>query len=461
MQFTIQGRLTDDGGQPLQAPQDVIISLIAGGTPTTGGTTIYVETVNGVIPDANGVFSHSLGSDTNNPLPLTDLVAGQEARYLELAVAGEVLEPRQQIVAVPFAFAAATVIGPDLYVDPDTGGVGIGIGTNTSAEQLEVAGAMVVGDTENPTPKAGTIRWTGSAFEGFTGTGWVPLSPPVPRVGVEMVDIGNEGNTDDPGPNGLGGNSGAVSNAFKIGKFEVTNAEYAEFLNAVDATGANALGLYHVEMGPSTSVGGIPFNADNPAGAKYEIRAGFADKPVVWVSVFDAMRFCNWLHNGAETGGDTENGAYTLLGGTTIPSNGTTVQRNAGAMFAVPTEDEWYKAAYYEPGGDTDDYWLYPTRSNSAPNASSPPGTAPAVNSNQAVGSVTDVGAYTTTVGFFGTFDMAGNVRELLETRGAGSSRIVRGGSWFGVATDMQANGPQTSTAGNSGLDLGFRVSSP
>jgi hypothetical protein len=157
MQFTIQGRLTDDAGQPVQSPQDVDVYLIAGGTAMTGGMTIHVETLSGVIPGANGVFSHALGSDTNNPLTLTDLVSGAEPKYLELHVGGKVLKPRQQIVAVPFAFAAKTVVGEDLYVDPNSGHVGIG--TTMANKELTVAGDADL---------AGTI--TAAAFVGDGST---------------------------------------------------------------------------------------------------------------------------------------------------------------------------------------------------------------------------------------------------------------------------------------------------
>ena len=242
----------------------------------------------------------------------------------------------------------------------------------------------------------------------------------------------------------------------------MTNAEYVPFLNAVDPTGGNTLSLYNTSMS-SSSHGGITFTAGNADGTKYAVKVGFANKPVVFVSFYDAMRFCNWLHNGAQVGGNTETGAYTLLGGTATPSNGTTVERTLGAKFVVPTEDEWYKAAYHQPqaqGGDTDNYWLYPTGGNSAPNASTPPGTAPAANYHFAVGSLTEVGSYTGTMGFYGTFDMAGNVWEWIETR-SGSSRVLRGGSWGDIEFDLRPGFPITVSPNFENNFIGFRISSP
>jgi sulfatase modifying factor 1 len=81
------------------------------------------------------------------------------------------------------------------------------------------------------------------------------------------------------------------------------------------------------------------------------------------VSFYDTLRFANWLNNG-QGSGDTETGAYTLLGGTQTPSNGTTVTRNPGATIALPSDNEWYKAAYYD--ASSTDYFLHPTRSNAA-----------------------------------------------------------------------------------------------
>jgi formylglycine-generating enzyme required for sulfatase activity len=319
------------------------------------------------------------------------------------------------------------------------------------------------------TPPTNTIRVTAAemVMENFYR---VEEQPP-PLVIPEMVEVGNPGNLDDTANNGSapGDHSGAVPYVYSIGKYEVTNAEYVEFLNAVDPEGLNAFGLYNTSMS-SSSQGGITLTAENAAGQKYGLKNGFDTKPVVYVSFYDTMRYCNWLHNGAQVGGDTENGAYTLLGGGATPTNGTTVERNSGAKFAMPTEDEWYKAAYHQPSGDggpTDSYWLYPTPTGSLkgndtnpPNASLPPGTPPAANYNQAVNTLTDVGAYTGTEGYYGTFDMAGNVFEWLETR-SGSLRVLRGGSWFGDEGFLPSDFPD---AGTPGLELdfiGFRISSP
>ena len=43
------------------------------------------------------------------------------------------------------------------------------------------------------------------------------------------------------------------------------------------------------------------------------------------------------------------------------------ITRNAGATYFIPSENEWYKAAYYKGGGTNAGYWLYPTKSNTAP----------------------------------------------------------------------------------------------
>ena len=160
----------------------------------------------------------------------------------------------------------------------------------------------------------------------------------------------------------------------------------------------------------------------------------FANRPVNYVSFWDSCRFANWLSNG-QGNGDTETGAYTLTA--TTASMADTIQRNAGWTWAVTSEDEWYKAAYYKGGGTNAGYWLYPTSSNTAPGQDM--ADASGNNANYYTDPDAypiDSGKYTTVVGEFqnsdspyGTFDQGGNVWEWNEAIiGGALSRLAR---WF------------------------------
>jgi hypothetical protein len=91
----------------------------------------------------------------------------------------------------------------------------------------------------------------------------------------------------------------------------------------------------------------------------------FINYPVTYVGFFSACRFANWLSNGQPTGaegpGTTETGTYTVMDGWSG------VRRNPGSTWALPSEDEWYKAAYYKGGSTNAGFWLYPTCSDTAP----------------------------------------------------------------------------------------------
>jgi hypothetical protein len=104
------------------------------------------------------------------------------------------------------------------------------------------------------------------------------------------------------------------------------------------------------------------------------------DKPVNYTSWYDAARFSNWMTNGQGSGG-TESGVYTFDGVDSISAI-TRDLNNPNQVF-IPTEDEWYKAAYHQPaaqGGDSDDYWLYATQSNSVPTIASATSTGDVAN---------------------------------------------------------------------------------
>lgn len=258
-------------------------------------------------------------------------------------------------------------------------------------------------------------------------------------VTIETVPVGYAGNA--PDVNYGDGQFGAVAYDYRIGTHEVTNAQFAEFLNA-----KGGIGYVSNLMGPSSMRGGILKSGVGP-NFNYSVLPDFADKPVAGVSWFTAIRFANWMHNG-QGNGDTETGAYTIPADLTGSFN--IITRNPGATWFLPSEDEWYKAAYYQPaaaGGDADDYWLYATRSNDAPTSATAdasgninnPGAnvanwAQGANWNSTVsGNVTTVGsAGLPSASFFGTYDQAGNVSEWTdELRLTGATGVVvRGSSW-------------------------------
>lgn len=287
-------------------------------------------------------------------------------------------------------------------------------------------------------------------------------------VVIPTVPVGDPGNAGDPDP--FSDNLyGSVAYNYRIGTTEVTNAQYAEFLNA-KAGSRDSLGLYHPYMS-SDPRGGIRRSFSD---GSYVVEPNMGNKPVNFVSWYDSIRFANWLHNG-QGSGDTETGAYTLLGGTPIPSNYLTITRNPGATWFLPSENEWYKSAYYQPaaqGGDTDDYWLYPTASNSSPTIAtatsvgdiSNPG-ANVANYNIGAdwnghnGNVTTVGsAGVLSEGFYGTSDQGGNVWEWNEALLSDSRRGRRGGSWNFFDFTLQSSFRNFAFPSDEYPDIGFRV---
>ncbi|NUQ53909.1 MAG: SUMF1/EgtB/PvdO family nonheme iron enzyme [Phycisphaerales bacterium] len=258
-------------------------------------------------------------------------------------------------------------------------------------------------------------------------------------IQIPTVLIGNPGNALDP-TTGFG----SVACAYNIGTTEVTNAQYAAFLNAKAAS--DPFNLYTTSM--AGGFGGIT-RSGSAGSYTYGTVSGRANNPVNWVSFWDACRFANWLHNG-QGSGDTETGAYTLTPGG-IGAN--TITRNAGWQWAVTSEDEWYKAAYHQPasaGGDTDNYWAYPTQSNAVP-------TPAQANYNNVIGNTTTVGSYA--ANYYGTFDMGGNVWEWNEAVIEGSRRVLRGGSFGDIDSRLRADFRFNSYPWNEFNVIGFRVS--
>jgi formylglycine-generating enzyme required for sulfatase activity len=288
---------------------------------------------------------------------------------------------------------------------------------------------------------------------------WAVLGNPAPAsaVTVDWVFIGDPGNPADPNPDTVKcapsaiSPCGSVAHEYAISKYEVTNTQYAEFLNAKAA--ADPLALYHTNMNASSNGGITRSGVSGSYG--YSVKAGMESMPINYVSFWDATRFANWLHNG-QGSGDTETGAYTLLGGTPTPSNGATVTRNPGAIVFLPSENEWYKAAYYDPISDV--YYAYPTGTDTPTVCSGPTGTAHHANCFTGSYAVAAVGAYPGSASPNGTFDQGGNVAEWNDSVVYGSSRGRRGGSFYGGAGELAADYPVGVAPTLQNDDIGFRV---
>ena len=352
------------------------------------------------------------------------------------------------------------LVRPSYSVNPSSPPVA----SRAGPPQLPVQRSWTVGEGTAPAPQTGAGSGGKAASALVRGAASSPrrkptreppvrtalrLASPKGVLRFDWVPIGDAGNPPDTADHCIAADCGSVGEAYRISKFEVTNAQYAEFLNAVAAT--DPYGLYSVDMDEDV-FGGIA-RSGSSGSYRYAVKAGFENEPVNFVSFYDAVRFANWLHNG-EGSGDTETGAYTLLGSTATPSNGLTVERNPAAIVFLPSESEWYKAAYYDPA--LPGYNRYPAGAD-APTTCEAPGATP----NAAAcdrSEPEDVGSYIASASPSGTFDQGGSVWEWNEQIVGSSNRGVRGGSWDTTARDLAAPRAASGDPSAELQDLGFRV---
>ena len=243
---------------------------------------------------------------------------------------------------------------------------------------------------------------------------------------LEFVPVGNPGNAGQLASGGIMPESpppricGEVDYVYNIGKCEVTAGQYSEFLNSVAKTDTNGLYNPYMDLTAYPTNKGCNIKRTGTSGSySYTVATDWADRPVNYVSWYDAARFVNWLTNGQPSGSQnnstTEAGTYNFVTG----------QWNR-TQYVLPTEDEWYKAAFYDPnkpGGAG--YWEYATRSDSLPSSifsSTGVNNANCANTGFPNGSIgasyyhTAVGAFSNTISPYGTFDQEGNVSEWNES---------------------------------------------
>ena len=249
-------------------------------------------------------------------------------------------------------------------------------------------------------------------------------------INMDFVTVANPGNASDS--SGIPTWCGAVDYVYDIGKYEVSENQW----DAVVAANTNDL-------------------LDDP---------GYwsGNQPVAHVHWSEVALFCNWL-----TSGDVTQGAYLVNGsGEVTEVNRTSALSAYGTVYVIPTVDEWYKAAYYDPdkpGGAG--YYNYPTKSDFTPDGID-------FNGDTVFDAVFDDGYRPTSTNDvdnagvlspYGTMGQGGNVQEWNETHYPPDPLVrgLRGGSYTDGHLYLSTNTPQTSitfTAQSHGL--GFRVAS-
>jgi formylglycine-generating enzyme required for sulfatase activity len=293
------------------------------------------------------------------------------------------------------------------------------------------------------------------------GISVIKVTMAAPLVTLETIKIGNADNAADS--TGFG----AVGHEYSISKYEITLHEYSKFLNAVaslkDPEKPWLADLYDQEnMEDTTDVVGqlMERTGQGTLSSPYIYNVvGDPARPVPWVTWFNAARFANWLHNGAEAVSDTESGAYTLNNSV----KNAVIRKNANARYWLPSEDEWYKAAFYNPTKGT--YSNFPTRSNALPrqcrnergsykgiNIANYNGCRPEKNKLIPVGSFIESRSY------YGLFDMAGNLWEWNDGIVNDENRVVRGGSWSWGTTSLHKTHRRDYLPQERDDDIGFRI---
>ena len=262
---------------------------------------------------------------------------------------------------------------------------------------------------------------------------------------LDFVNIGNAGNADDAGAGGGSYSTpyGGVSYGYRMGTYEISQ-------DAIEK--ATAGGLASVTAGPHTG-----------------------NEPAAQMTWFEAAAFVNWLNDQRTPGLK----AYNLTGVTSLTpwarvdawqAGGENLFRHKDAYYFLPSEDEWYKAAYHQNTGVNADYWDYATGSNTIPTQALTDGTTPftAIFDGVEAGTPADPADVNLAGGLsaYGTMGQNGNVYEWAESafdginNSSSENREIRGGSWDSAELNLRSSFRNGATPAVSGNFFGFRVAS-
>ena len=251
----------------------------------------------------------------------------------------------------------------------------------------------------------------------------------VQGINIDFVAIGDAGNAGDTRGAASPSGAGSVAYGYSIGKYEITNGQWDTFVSAAGAPTGNP--SYAYDESASWTGTDVPTNE---------------------VSWYEAAQFCNYL-----TTGDKSLGAYQFNGNDTNPGDFTGIDRDSaistyGMVYVIPTEDEWYKAAYYTGSG----YSAYANGTDTAPIAGVDTNYDYAIQP-PSTGQPWDVGLGT--IEQNGTFNMMGNVFEWNEAL-IGSNRGRRGGSYYGSDDSLSSSYRYHYNPTLERDGVGFRVAS-
>jgi formylglycine-generating enzyme len=295
---------------------------------------------------------------------------------------------------------------------------------------------------------------------------------PAGETSLATVAVGDAGNAAEPATG-----RGAVSYSYQISKYDVTAAQYCQFLNAKGAT--DPYGLWNSNMSTDSS-GGID-RSGTDGSYTYAVKTGHDNNPAIYITWYDALRFANWLSNG-QGSGSTESGPYTLTGtgptwtvSTPSASQRATWANSFGKHWVLTSVNELYKSLYYKGGGTSAGYWHYGNRSDTAPASEAPSGSANAANvysgstgfafthsfsQDPSFNYLTDVGAYYNCSGPYGTFDQEGPVTQWSDYYYSDRALAYGGGWWYSGNYFMGYNaGAAVLRSNDTTLPyMGFRV---
>lgn len=150
------------------------------------------------------------------------------------------------------------------------------------------------------------------------------LADNINGVNINFQEIEYLGNPADTSPEINRNGRGAVNYGYRISQTEISIDQYAA--SGIGSAGGGNVG--------------------------YWVAAG-SNAPVVDITWHDAARYCNWL-----TSGNANVGAYVVDGANKVTAitahSGSAMDSLVtayGEVYVLPSEDEWYKAAYYTGSG--------------------------------------------------------------------------------------------------------------